>query len=69
MTTQKQNIMAHLRVVGSITPREALYSYGCFRLGARIHELRVAGYRIDTEREQDGRSCYARYVMEGRRRA
>lgn len=34
---------------GPITPIEALDGCGCFRLGARIHELRQAGHQIATE--------------------
>jgi hypothetical protein len=32
----------------TITPIQALRDYGCFRLGARIHDLRNAGMRIET---------------------
>jgi hypothetical protein len=32
----------------TITPIQALRDFGCFRLGARIHDLRSAGMRIET---------------------
>jgi hypothetical protein len=32
----------------SITPIKALEKFGCFRLGARIWDLRQMGYRIET---------------------
>jgi len=32
----------------SITPIQALDMFGCFRLGARIWDLRKAGYDIET---------------------
>ena len=48
MKSQCVRILAHLRVA-PITPLEALKYAGCWRLGARIWELREAGHRIDTE--------------------
>lgn len=41
--------MAHLQSGKSITPLEALNLYGCFRLGARIWDLRNEGYDIEME--------------------
>jgi hypothetical protein len=32
-----------------VTALDALYDLGSFRLGARIHELREAGYDVTTE--------------------
>jgi hypothetical protein len=48
--TGKQNILVfeHLRERGPITPIQALNSYGIFRLGARIFELRQMGHLIIT---------------------
>lgn len=46
--TQTDNILAHLQTVGPITPIEALTEFGCFRLGARVLELRKQGYPIKT---------------------
>jgi hypothetical protein len=34
---------------GPITPIDALNGCGCFRLGARIHDLRQQGHVITTE--------------------
>jgi len=50
MNTESQNkcIIAHLKNK-PITPLEALNRYGCFRLGARIYELRNRGHKIKTE--------------------
>ena len=39
-TTQTENILADLEAGKRITPLDALQDYGCFRLGARIWELR-----------------------------
>lgn len=53
--------MAHLKSGKSITPLEALNLYGCFRLGARIWELRNEGHSIITDIiENNGKrfACY-----------
>lgn len=46
---QTEQILEHLKAGNSITPLEALNLFGCFRLSARIKDLRDAGYEIDTE--------------------
>ena len=46
---QKSVILAHLKRFGSIEPLTALREYGCYRLGARIADLRNDGYNIITE--------------------
>lgn len=66
--TQTQRILKHLETVGSITPREALDLFGCMRLGARIYDLKRAGYQIDSKiewhRNRNGeRVTYARYTL------
>ena len=48
-TTQTRAILAHLRIK-TITAFEALELYGCFRLAARIKDLRDEGHDIHTER-------------------
>lgn len=45
---QRIAVWKHLQVA-HITPLEALTLYGCFRLGARIYELRKEGKKIKTE--------------------
>lgn len=51
MKTDSQNakILKHLKKHGSITPLEALTKYGCFRLSARIYQLKSLGFSIKTE--------------------
>ena len=49
--TQCKLLLAHLMSAGSITPREAYNEYGIMRLGARIWDLKHAGYNIITEQE------------------
>lgn len=47
--SQKKVILDHLKKFGSIEPLTALREYGCYRLGARINDLRNDGYNIITE--------------------
>lgn len=64
--TQEDRILFHLRNKGGITPLDALNEYGCFRLGARISDLRTAGHDIKTIMITDARNGkrYAKYVLE-----
>jgi hypothetical protein len=43
---QASVILDHLNQGDSITAIDALNNYGCFRLAARIHELRKEGWDI-----------------------
>lgn len=66
--SQCSDILAHLQKYGSITPQEAISKYGCTRLGARIWDLRRAGYDITTTMEtgtnrRGHRVAYARYYL------
>ena len=38
--SQNKRIRAHLESGRYLTPLEALYKFGCFRLSARIYDLR-----------------------------
>jgi len=66
MDAQRDAILWHLERRGSITPIEALNELGCFRLAARIEELRRAGHRIHTTMEKRNGRRWARYVYEQR---
>lgn len=59
--SQSENILIHLFRHGSITPIEALNLYGCFRLGARIFDLKKMGINIETEIIQKGKKQFANY--------
>ena len=66
--TQKEMILLHLQVIGSITPMEALQDYGCFRLSHIIYKLRNEGFKIETEtvtitNKLGGISHYAKYSL------
>lgn len=62
--TQKQMILNHMRNIGGITPIEALSKYGCFRLGARIAELKNDGIGIRSEMVKENGKRFARYSLE-----
>jgi hypothetical protein len=57
-------ILKHLRARKSISPMEALASYGTTRLAAAIFKLRRAGFDITTQinHDQAGHG-YARYTL------
>lgn len=46
MNTQNAQILQHMQAGNRITPLEALDKYGCFRLGARVYDLRVQGHDV-----------------------
>jgi hypothetical protein len=64
--SQNAAILSHLLSGKSITPIEALNKYGCFRLGARVHDLKSEGHKIDKETVHDRVSGkrFARYSMD-----
>lgn len=41
--TQCERILRHLQDYGSITQAEAVTEYGCYRLGARVFDLKAQG--------------------------
>jgi hypothetical protein len=61
--SQKSALLSHLIKYGWITPIKALEKYGCFRLAARIFELREVGHPIETQliHTKDGKK-YAKYL-------
>ena len=70
--TQTQQILNHLQEQGSITPLEAMQEYGCMRLGARIYDLKAAGWPITSIIERSvnrfGKETkYAKYFMSEKR--
>jgi hypothetical protein len=44
--TQAKRILRYLQAGHRLTPMDALEQFGCFRLAARIHELRREGWNI-----------------------
>jgi len=51
--TQCDKILRHMKDVGSITSREAMWEYGIMRLASRISDLKKAGYDIGSETVAD----------------
>jgi hypothetical protein len=47
--TQARLIIEYLEEFGSITPLEAIRDIGCYRLSARISDIKKMGIPIDTE--------------------
>lgn len=62
-SSQVNLIEQHLKSGKPITPIEALNLYGCFRLGARIWDLKSKGLNIITTMIKDGRKKYAQYSL------
>lgn len=62
--SQCDRILQHLQSGKTITPAQALNQYGCFRLGARIYDLKKDGYSIDSRivRTENGKK-YAEYSL------
>ncbi len=62
--SQRDRIKADLEAGKTITPIDALEKYGCYRLAARIGELRKDGMKITTYQDPQN-NMYAQYALEG----
>jgi hypothetical protein len=60
---QKQQIAKYLSKGKSITPIDALKKFGCFRLAARIADLRNDGINIATKIVTKEGKSYASYSL------
>lgn len=60
-----ERILAHLQAGHSINHIEAQQLFNCDRLGARIHDLRMAGHRIGAREEPNAGKpgTHARYFL------
>lgn len=47
--SQKLKILEYLKEGGELTALKALELFGCFRLGARIWDIKEMGYEIERE--------------------
>lgn len=64
LKSQTDAILAFLKDGNGITPMDALNLCGCFRLSARIADLRRKGYPIVAEKVKvDGGKYVARYHL------
>lgn len=60
---QREAILADFKEGRSLTPIEALERHGCFRLGARVWELKRQGYDIQSEFVHANGKSFARYWL------
>ena len=63
MKTQKQQIQNYLQTGKPLTPIQALNKFGCFRLAARIADLRNDGLVIATKIISKKGKNYASYSI------
>lgn len=62
-TAQANLILAALQEGRALSPIEALSEFGCFRLAARIHDLRNQGHKIMGERVTKDDKTFQVYFM------
>ena len=60
---QTERILNYLSKNKGITPIDALNRFGCFRLAARISDLRRAGHRIFTDSITKNGKTFANYKL------
>ena len=63
MSSQCQLILAALQQGEWITPLDALKRWGCFRLGARVWDLKQAGIPVSAQTIRQGRKKFACYSL------
>lgn len=61
--TQTERILNYLSNKGAITPIQALEKFGCFRLAARIADLRKLGHTIWTNSVTKNGKTFASYSL------
>lgn len=61
--SQEEQILEHLRSGNTLTPLEALQRFGCFRLGARVWDLKQAGHDIRSQMIHVDGKRVAQYAM------
>ena len=67
--SQTLQILEYMKAHGSITPLEALENIGCFRLGARIWELKDMGFPVAGTMVSENGKRFKRYYMKSRSEA
>jgi len=63
--TQTHRILEHMKRGNGITGLEALDLYGCFRLPARIADIKAMGYKVASNMVTINGKRIARYTLEG----
>ena len=62
-TSQSAKVLYHLQNYGPLTAIEALELFACFRLAARINDLKEAGHDIQTKTVKEDGKKYAVYSL------
>lgn len=62
--SQTDLIYNHLKTGKEISPMDALQLFGCFRLAARIKDLRDRGVSVETKEVRKNGKSYAVYRLE-----
>lgn len=66
--SQATDIILYVRDNGSITTKQAMEDLGCFRLSARVYEIKAVGITVNKEmvtvKNRNGEDCrVARYTI------
>ena len=61
--SQNKQILEYLKKGYRITPIDALNKFNCFRLGARIYDLKAQGYNIEKNLISNNGKRYASYYL------
>lgn len=61
--SQCKRIATYLNGGGMLTPMDALNMFGCFRLSARIADLRNGGMKIVTKYVTENGKTFAQYRL------
>ena len=61
--TQCDAVLRYMREFGSITALQAMQGFQCYRLAARIKDLRDMGYSIKTHIDKNKKGTHARYTL------
>lgn len=64
METQNKRIEAYLMSGRTLTPLDALHEFNCFRLSARIWDLRKRGLDIESRTRKITSDGKQKYVVE-----
>ena len=61
--TKQQKVLEHLKSGHSLTPRDAIRLFNCYRLAAVIHKLKELGHNVVTVIEHNATSHWAKYSL------
>jgi len=62
--TQNNLILDYFLAGNSLTPLDALNKFGCFRLGARVYDLKKQGHNIKSRLIGNSGKNFAQYWLE-----